>query len=78
MAIINDVPCVSPGCILGHYVCDNCESMFCLARPHEEALAEYKKNMPVQEARGDEQAIVCHDCYLKVMAWWEAQGKPDF
>jgi uncharacterized protein with PIN domain len=48
------------------YRCENCLEIYEKDWSDEEAQAEYEQNFPNS---GEEQAIVCDDCYKKMIAW---------
>ncbi len=56
------------------YTCERCGGVFIKKRSDEEAQAEYREESPNSYARGDEEAIICHDCWVAFMAWAKEQG----
>ena len=59
---------------MNDYLCDGCGGTFQNERPDEEAQAEAVRNFGV---RGDSitipMAIVCDDCYTRIMQWASGQ-----
>lgn len=55
------------------YKCDVCGKVYLKGQTDEEARAEYEQNFP--QTQGDEKAVVCDDCYQRLMAWWRDRGR---
>jgi DNA-directed RNA polymerase subunit RPC12/RpoP len=49
------------------YQCGNCKGIFERTRTDAECLEEFERLMP--ECVNDEKAIVCDNCWTKIMAW---------
>ena len=59
------------------YTCENCGGTFEKNRSDEEAMAEAlaADRFPVGEPV--DVAVICDDCYNRMMAWIETQGGPE-
>lgn len=59
---------------VGTFECGNCHGVFLKGQTDEEARAEYEMAMPQAAQRGDEEDVVCDDCYRQIMAWAKREG----
>lgn len=53
----------------GTYQCANCLEVYEKYWSDEEAEKEYVSNFPSSNAASVEQAVVCDDCYKRMVAW---------
>ena len=49
------------------YQCENCLNIYEYGWSDDEAQAEYEQNFPLSAKYGAEPAIVCDDCYYKMV-----------
>lgn len=49
------------------FTCARCGNSFTKGWTDEEAREEYKENFP--ETQGDEEDVVCNDCYTAFLHW---------
>ena len=55
------------------FTCEMCQGTFVSTWTEEEAEKEYKDTFG--SPSGEERAILCDDCHIEFMKWFETNGK---